>query len=215
MVADLVLLGLGIALQPFRLSAFILILSTKGGTRKGLGFILGWLACLVLVIAVVVLITGGRPVRFHTLPADVVQVAKLALGIALIVTAAVQSRKRGGPRILTILLTRLDTMSPWTAGAIAVIVQPWTLVAAGAITAAQARISGAADYLALGTFCLLATSSFMVLELYAVRAPTAAGTRMAAWQTWLDAHGNHVIIVVCLVLGLWLTGQSIYTLTTA
>ena len=60
MVLDLVLLGVGIALHPFRLSAFIMILSTKGGTRNGLGFILGWLACLALVTAVVVLITGGR-----------------------------------------------------------------------------------------------------------------------------------------------------------
>ena len=215
MVIDMVLLGLGIALQPFRLSAFILILSTKGGTRKGLGFILGWLACLVLVIAVTVLITSGRPVRFHTLPADVVQVARLALGIALIVIAAVQSRKGGRPRILTILLTRLDTISPWTAAVIAAIVQPWTLVAAGAVTAAQARLSGAADYLALASFCLLATSSFAALELYSVRAPAAASARLAALRAWLDTHGNQVVIVVCLVLGLWLTGQSIYTLVTA
>jgi Sap-like sulfolipid-1-addressing protein len=149
-VADLALLGLGIALQPFRLSAFILLLSTEGGTRKGLGFVFGWLACLVLVIAAVVLITGGRPVRFHTLPATVVQIAKLALGVALIVIAAVQSRTRRRPRILAILLTRLDTMSPWTTAVIAAIVQPWTLVAAGAITAAQARLSAAGDYLALG-----------------------------------------------------------------
>ena len=215
MVTDMVLLGLGIALQPFRLSAFILILSTKGGTRKGLGFILGWLACLVLVIAVTVLITSGRPVRFHTLPADVVQVARLALGIALIVIAAVQSRKPGRPRILTILLTRLDTISPWTAAVIAAIVQPWTLVAAGAVTAAQARLSGAADYLTLASFCLLATSSFAALELYSVRAPATASTRLAELRTWLDTHGNQVIIVVCGVLGLWLTGQSIYTLVTA
>jgi hypothetical protein len=214
-VVDLVLLGLGIALQPFRLSAFILILSSKGGTRKGLGFILGWLACLVLVIAVVVVITGGRPVRFHTLPATVVQIAKLALGIALIVIAAVQSRSRGRPRILKILLTRLDTMSPWTAAVLAAIVQPWTLVAAGAITAAQARLSGVGDYLALASFCLLATSSFVALELYAVRAPAAASTRLAALRSWLDTHGHQVIIVVCVVLGLWLTGQSIYTLVTA
>ena len=80
MVADLILIGLGIALQPFRLSAFILILSTKGGTRKGLGFILGWLACLVLVIAIVVLVTGGRPVRLRTVPSTAVLVVKLALG---------------------------------------------------------------------------------------------------------------------------------------
>jgi Sap, sulfolipid-1-addressing protein len=132
-VVDLALLGLGIALQPFRLSAFILILSTKGGIRKGLGFILGWLACLVLVIAVVVLITGGRPVR----------------------------------------------------------------------------------YLALALFCLLATSSFAVLELYSVRASAAAGTRLTALRTWLDTYGNQVIIVTCVVLGLWLTGRSIYVLITA
>ena len=87
------------------MSAFILILCTKDGTRKGLGFIIGWLACLVLVIAVTVLITHGRAVRFHTLPGDVVQIAKLALGIALIVMAAEQSRKRGQPRILTVQAT--------------------------------------------------------------------------------------------------------------
>jgi hypothetical protein len=214
-VADLALLGLGIALQPFRLSAFIMILATKGGTRKGLGFVLGWLACLVLVIAVVVLITGGRPVRFHTLPATVVQIAKLALGVALIVIAAVQSRTRRRPRILTILLTRLDTMSPWTAALIAALVQPWTLVAAGAITAAQARLSTAGDYIALASFCLLATSSFAALELYSIRAPAAASIRLAALRTWLDTHGNNVIIVVCVVVGLWLTGQSIYALITA
>jgi Sap, sulfolipid-1-addressing protein len=214
-VADLSLLGLGIALQPFRLSAFILILSTKGGTRKGLGFVLGWLVCLVLVIAVVVLITGGRPVRFHTLPATLVQIAKLALGVALLVIAVVQSRTRRRPRMLTILLTRLDTMSPWTAAVIAAIVQPWTLVAAAAVTAAQARLSAAGDCLALAAFCLLATSSFIALELYSVRAPDVASIRLAALRTWLDTHGNQIIIIVCVVLGLWLTGQSIYTLIAA
>jgi hypothetical protein len=137
-VADLVLIALGIALQPFRLSAFILILSTDGGTKKGLGFILGWLICLVLVIAVVVLITGGRPVRFRTVPSTVVVIIKLALGIALIVLAAVQWRRRNRAR----------------------------------------------------------------------RAP-AASTQLAALRDWLEMHGNEVIIIVCLVLGVWLAGQSV------
>ena len=64
MVLDLLLIGLGIALEPFPLIAFLLILSSEKGTRKGLAFILGWLACLVVVIAAVVLLTGGsRPRR--------------------------------------------------------------------------------------------------------------------------------------------------------
>jgi hypothetical protein len=48
-----------------------------------------------------------------------------------------------------------------------------------------------------------------------VCAPDAVHTRLAALQAWLDAHANHVIIVVCGGLGLWLTAQGIYTLTTA
>jgi hypothetical protein len=207
-VADLVLIALGIALQPFRLSAFILILSTEGGTKKGLGFILGWLICLVLVIAVVVLITGGRLVRFRTVPSTVVVIIKLALGIALIVLAAVQWRRRNRARRAPAWLARLDTMSPWAAAVIAAIMQPWTLVAAAAVTAAAARLSSVGDYLALASFCLLATSSFIVLELYAVRAP-AASTQLAALRNWLEMHGNEVIIIVCLVLGVWLAGQSI------
>jgi len=213
-VADLVLIALGIALQPFRLSAFILILSTKGGTKKGLGFILGWLACLVLVVAGVVLITGGKPIRFQTVPSTVVLISKLALGIALLVLAAVQWQQRSRARRPPAWLDRLDTMSPWTAAVIAGIMQPWTLVAAAAVTAAEAKLSSVGDYLTLAAFCLLATSSFIALELYAVFAP-AASTQLAALRSWLDMHGNDVIIIVCLVVGVWLTGQSIRLLVIA
>jgi Sap-like sulfolipid-1-addressing protein len=211
-VADLVLIGLGIALQPFRLSAFILILSTPNGSRKGLGFILGWLACLVLVIAAVVLITGGRPVHFPTIPGTALVIAKLALGVALIVIAAVRTRRRGHPRIVTAIVARLDTMSPWAAALVAAVLQPWTLVAAGAVTTTQARLSGVDDYLALASFCLLATSSFVALELWSVLAPGAASTRLAALRAWLDEHGHQIVIIVCLVLGLWLTGESVRVL---
>jgi len=60
----------------------------------------------------------------------------------------------------------------------------------------------------LASFCRLATSSFIVLELYAVLAP-AASSQLAALRNWLDLHGNEVIIIVCLMLGVWLTGQGI------
>ena len=40
MVLDLLLIGLGIALEPFPLMAFILVLSAEKGTIKGLAYIL-------------------------------------------------------------------------------------------------------------------------------------------------------------------------------
>ena len=51
MVLDLLLIGLGITLEPFPVTGFILLLSAERGIIKGLAYILGWLACLVVVIA--------------------------------------------------------------------------------------------------------------------------------------------------------------------
>ena len=68
MVLDLLLIGLGITLEPFPLTAFILVLSARKGIWKGLAFILGWLACLVAVIAAVILATGNHPPRPQTAP---------------------------------------------------------------------------------------------------------------------------------------------------
>ena len=42
-VLNLVLIGLVITLEPLPLTAFILVLASKGGVRKGAAFIFGWL----------------------------------------------------------------------------------------------------------------------------------------------------------------------------
>jgi Sap, sulfolipid-1-addressing protein len=211
-VLDLLLTGLAIALEPFPLTAFILILSAGKGTRKGLAFILGWLACLVAVIAAVVLTTGGRPPKPQTAPSTAVLAIKLALGILLILLAVRQRRRMGRPRKPPGWMASLDRLSLCSAAGIAVFLQPWTLAAAGAATVAQAKLSTAGDYTALMLFCLAGTSSFLYLELYAAFAPAAAGARLDRLRTWLDTHRDQVIIAVFLLLGFWLAGKSIYLL---
>ncbi|MDX6335571.1 MAG: hypothetical protein QOG05_2911, partial [Streptosporangiaceae bacterium] len=167
MVLDLVLIGLGITLEPFPLIAFLLILSAEKGTRKGLAFILGWLACLVVVIAAVVLLTGGKPLQPSTAPSTAALAVKLALGVVLILYAVRQRQRMGRPRKPPAWMARLDGLSVWAAAGLAAFLQPWTLVAAGAATITQAKLTGVADYLTLLLFCLLATSSFLYLELSA------------------------------------------------
>ncbi len=214
MVVDLLLIGLGITLEPFPLTAFILLLSAENGTRKGLAFIMGWLACLVAVIAAVVLVTGGKPPAPNTAPPTAAVAVKLALGVVLILFAVRQWRRMGAPRKPPAWMARLDRVSLWSAAGLAAFLQPWTLVAAAAATVAQAKLSSTADYLTLLLFCLLATSSFLALELAAVFRPTAADARIKALRTWLDTHRDQVIIVISLLLGFWLTGKSIYLLVT-
>jgi len=213
-VLDLLLIGLGITLEPFPLTAFILMLSAEKGTRKGLAFLLGWLACLIVVIAAVIAATGNSPPKPQTVPSTAILAVKLTLGVTLILLAVRQRRRMGRPRKPPAWMASMDRLSLWSAAGLAAFLQPWTLVAAGASTVAGARLATAGSYLALVFFCLLATGSFLYLELYATFAPAKAGARLARLRAWLDSHQDQVIIAVFLLLGLWLTGKSIYLLVT-
>jgi threonine/homoserine/homoserine lactone efflux protein len=209
---DLLLIGLAITLEPFPLTAFILVLSAEKGTWKGLAFILGWLACLVAVIAAVIVSTGNNPPEPQTVPSDAALAVKLAVGVVLILIAVRQRRRMGRPRKPPAWMARLDQLSLLGAAGLAAFLQPWTLVAAGAATVVQAKLDTAGSYLVLILYCLLATSSFLYLELYATFASAKAAVRLERMRKWLDSHQDQVVIAICLLLGFWLAGKSIYLL---
>ena len=212
MVLDLVIIGLAITLEPLTLVAFILILGAQRGLWRGLAFILGWTACLVAVIAAAVLLTGGKPPRPHTAPSTAALVVKAFLGAVLIWVGLRQRRRMGLPSKprKPNWMARLDHLSPWAAAGLGIFLQPWSLVAAAAATVVQAKLSTAGDWLALVVFCLLATSSFLAMELYAAFAPAAAGARFDQIHKWIDTHQDQAIVVGALVIGTWLLGNSIY-----
>jgi threonine/homoserine/homoserine lactone efflux protein len=214
-VLELLLIGLGITLEPFPLTAFILVLSAHQGTWKGLAFILGWLACLVAVIATVILATGNNPPEPQTVPSTAALAVKLAIGLVLILIAVRQRRRMGRPRKPPAWMARLDRLSLWGAAGLAAFLQPWVLVAAGAATICTAKLSTAGDYLALVGFFLLATASYLAMELYATFAPAVAGARLRQLRTWMVTHRDQVIVVLSLLLGLWLVGKSSYLLAAA
>jgi len=209
---DLLLIGLGIALEPFPVTAYILVLSAEKGIWKGLAFILGWLGCLVVVIAAVFAATGNNPPQPQTVPSDTALAVKLAAGVVLILIALRTKRRAGRPRKPAAWMARLDRLSLLSVAGLAAFLQPWTLVAAGAATVAQAKLATAGSYLVLVLFCLLATSGYLYLELYAAFAGDRADARLTRLREWLNTHQDQVIIAVCLLLGLWLAGNSIYLL---
>jgi hypothetical protein len=212
---DLVIIGLVVAWLPVTIVAFLLILGARQGLWKGLAFIAGWVACLVAVIAVVVLVTGGKPPAPATAPSTAALVVKALLGALLIWVGLRQRQRMGRPRKQPGWMARLDHLSLWAAAGLGVFLQPWSLVAAGAATVVQASLSTAGDWLALVVFCLLATSSFVVMELYAAFAPAAAGARFAQIHTWINSHQDQAIVVASLAVGAWLVGHSLYSIVVA
>lgn len=215
MIFDLTVIGLAITLEPFPVIALILLLSTPRGVRKGLAFVASWVACLVIVIAATVVVTGGEPLQRGSAPSTAALVVKLVLGLVLIGLGVRQRARIGRPHPQPSWMARLDHVSYGSAAVLGTFLQPWSLVAAGAITVLSASIATFGEYLALVYFCVLGSASLLAIELYATFRAEASEERLGKLRAWLDTHRDQAIVVVSLVVGAWLVGNSLYLLVAA
>ncbi len=215
MTLDLILIALVITLEPIPLTAFMLVLMSKGGVRKGAAFIFGWLLSLAAVVALTVLFTGNKPPKSNTAPSLAAIAIKILIGVVL-VFIALRRRARLGqpkpPKKPPKWQTGIDNMSPWVVVGLAPLTQPWGLVAAGVATIMEAKLSSVESYIALFLFCVVSTLVYLVMEIYAGFRPERAQAIMTSIREWIESHTDQVIIILSLGLGLWLVGKSIYVL---
>ena len=143
---------------------------------------------------------------------------KIAIGAGLVGIAIRQRRRLGQPKKPKKppkWQEHVDNMSPWFAMALAPALQPWGLIAAGAATVVEAKLSSWQDYLALFIFCVLGASSYLALVIYAGFQPDQSQALLARFKTWMETHTDQVIILGGLILGFWLIANSIYLIVTA
>jgi threonine/homoserine/homoserine lactone efflux protein len=217
LVLSLVLIGLVISLEPIPLTAFILVLASKNGVRKGAAFIFGWLVSLAIVIAGTVLVTGNQPPKPSTAPSLAALAVKILIGVVLVYIALRRWRRMGQPKPpkkTPKWQTGIDNMSPWFAMALGPLTQPWGLVAAGVAVIVGAKLSSWQDYLAVFLFAVIATASYLTMEIFAGFRPEGTQAFLAATKNWIDTHTDQVIIIASSVLGFWLIGYSTYLVVT-
>jgi len=216
-VLDLVLIGLAIAFDPLPILTFIVLLPSRRGAVKGAAFVFGWLVSLAIVVAITVLATGNKPPKPNTAPSLGALAAKIAIGVFL-VAIAIRQRLRMGqpkkPKKPPKWQEHVDTMSPWFAVGLAPAVQPWALIGAGAATVTQAKLSSWESYLALFAFCILASASYLAIEIYAVVRPDQNKAFLDRFRAWIEAHTDQAIIAGGLILGLYFIAKSIYLIVT-
>jgi Sap-like sulfolipid-1-addressing protein len=212
MVLNLILIGLAIAFDPLPLTAFIVVLPSRRGAIKGAAFVFGWLVSLAIVVAVTVLATGNNPPKPSTAPSLAGLAVKITVGAGLVVIAIRQRRRMGRPKKPKKppkWQEHVDNMSPWFAFGLAPAVQPWALIGAGAATVMEAKLSSWESYLALFAFCVLASASYLTMEIYAVFRPDRSKAFLARLRTWIDTHTDQVIVLGSFILGFWLIANSI------
>jgi len=196
LVLDLVLVGLAITLDPLPLTAFLVVLQSKRGVRKGAAFTFGWLASLAIVVTITVLATGNNPPEPSTAPSLASLAVRAALGALLVVIAIRHIRARGRPKPPKKppkWQEHMDDMSPWFALGLAPALQPWALIGAGAATVVEAKLSSWESFLALFLYCVLASASYLAMEIYTVFRPDRSQAFLTSARTWVDAHrpGDH------------------------
>lgn len=213
MVLNLVLIGVAVALDPLPLTAFLIVLPSQRGVRKGAAFVFGWLVSLAVVVTVSVVATGNNPPRPETAPSLATLAVKIALGGVLVVIAIrhrremrTQPRK---PKKPPKWQEHVDNMSPWFAMGLAPALQPWVLIGAGAATVVEAQLSSPGSYLVLFLYCVLASSTYLAMEIYAVFRPAQSQAFLASFRAWIDNHTDQAIVLGSLVLGLWLIANSL------
>jgi hypothetical protein len=213
MLLDLFIIGAAIAVDPLPLAGYLVLLPSKRGVVKGAAFLLGWMASLAVVVAVTVAATGNNPPRPQTAPTLAALAVKIAIGAGLVLIAVRRRRRMGQPKPPKKppkWQAGVDNMSPWYAMGLAPLLQPWGLIAAGSATVVQAKLSSAATYLALVAFCLVASGTYIGLELYSVFQPAKSEAVLVAVRTWMNEHTDQAIVIGSLVLGLWLIASSLY-----
>jgi len=213
LVLDLILIGIAVALDPLPLTAFLVVLPSERGVRKGATFVFGWLVSLAAVVTITVLATGNNPPKPATVPSLAALAVKIVLGFVLVWIAIRHIRARNEPKPPKKppkWQAHVDSMSPWFAMALAPTLQPWVLIGLGASTVVEAKLDSWASFLALALYCVLASSSYLAMEIYAVVKPAESQALLARFRNLIDSHMDQAIIVGSLIIGLWFIADSLY-----
>jgi threonine/homoserine/homoserine lactone efflux protein len=86
-IGNVLALAMGVAVSPIPIVAVIVVLASKGGRAKGIGFVLGWLAGGAALGTVVLLLAGGHDFSPGSGPTTGISVFELVLGVLLLARA--------------------------------------------------------------------------------------------------------------------------------
>jgi len=216
-IGDVLPAALGVALSPLPASAAILLLLGADPARKNVGLVLGWVAGLVLVIAVAVFALGGVATNDAGDTSSGIGWGKVALGAALVALAVRnwQRRPRNGqepdvPR----WMSAIDSFGPakaFATGFVLSAVNPKNLlltVSAGASIAAT-DLSVGGDVAASAVFVALGTATIVLPLAVFLASRDTAEAKLRATRAWLIANNRVVVALVLLLMGAKILGDGL------
>lgn len=216
-IGDILPLALGIAISPIPIIAAILMLLSPKAKGTSVGFLLGWVAGIVVAVVLFTLLASVIPQNDSGASKPVAGVIKLVLGVLLLLLALRQWRSRpkaGEEPALPKWMSAIDTMNAGKGAGLGFLlsaVNPKNLlmaVAAGT-TIGSAALSGGEQAVAIAVFVVIAACSVAIPVIaYLVASKRMAGP-LESLRKWLVHNNATVMAVLLLVIGVVVIGKGI------
>jgi threonine/homoserine/homoserine lactone efflux protein len=216
-IGNVLALAIAAAISPFPIIGVVLMLVTPRGRINGPIYIAGWLGGLTVLGTVGLTVASAAGASDHGSPSATANVVQILLGVALLIFAARQWRKRPKPGAESTMpkwMSAVEDFSPTkaaTTGFVLSAVNPKNLILtlAAANTIAATNLPGTEQVIAFIVYALIATTGVAVPVVIYFTLGDRSKPVLENVKTWL-AHNNATIMaVIFLVIGAKVLGQGI------
>ncbi|GGM47218.1 GAP family protein [Microbacterium saperdae] len=216
-IGQLLPLALGIAISPLPIVAGILMLMSPRARSTSVGFLIGWIGGIALVVTVFTLLSAVIPTAAEDTSKPVLGVIQLVLGALLILLAVRQwrGRPRGDAQpAMPTWMQQIDGMSFVATLGLGLLLSganPKNLLlgASAGVTLGAAGLAGGDVTLVIIIFTVLAASTVLVPVLGFLLASDALRQPLSRLRDWLQAENAVIMTVLLLVLGVVIIGKGV------
>jgi threonine/homoserine/homoserine lactone efflux protein len=216
-IGDLLPLAIGVAISPIPIIAVILMLMSRQAGRTSVGFLIGWVAGIVVVTTVVLLLVGNANNTSQGQPSTVSSVVKLVCGALLLLVGIRQWQHRPKPGETVTMPKWMDTIDTFTLGkalglgVLLSAVNPKNLlmcIGAGT-TIGAGHLSAGGEVVSVAIFTALAASTVATPVIAYLAARDKMTEPLKKMREWLAENNATVMAVLVLVIGVVLIGKGI------
>ena len=216
-IGDILPLALGITISPVPIIAAILMLLSPKAKGTSVGFLLGWILGIVVVLVVFTALASVITPADPDQPQPVAGVIKLLLGALMLVMAVKQWRGRppdGAEPALPGWMAAIDSMTAvkgFGLGFLLSAVNPKNLLmgAGAGVTIGTAGLPLGATAISVVVFTVIAAASVAVPVIGYLVASKAVAGPLETLRAWLVGNNATVMAVLLLVIGVTLIGKGI------
>jgi hypothetical protein len=223
-IGEILPLAVALAAGPLPIIAIMLILVSEDAKAKGVGFVVGRITGLALIVAagLVIISLIDDPALGHRSdhPRPAISVARIVIGLLLVALAYRMWRRRNEPSRPSLLTRRIDGLTAKGSvglGLLVSVVDPAS-ISLGFLTGvdiAAARLPVPTDVIVAAAFIALATVTITVPLVGYLVGGQAARARLVGVKAWLSSNEKAVMMVLFLLIGAMLIGRGIRDLAGA